>query len=67
MKDFWKNILRYPSYLISVILGVLFSFASPLLPLFKRPSTAIALSGLILASFAFLFFTLRAMLGLDAA
>lgn len=65
MEDFWSNISRYPRYFISFSLGVLYTLISPLLPLFKRPSTAIATSVLLLSALAFLVFTLRAMLGLS--
>ncbi|MCU0565204.1 MAG: DUF751 family protein [Oculatellaceae cyanobacterium Prado106] len=65
MEEFFNNVSRYPRYLISFSLGVLFSLFSPLLPLFKRPSTAIASIGFLIASIIALSFTLRAMLGLD--
>lgn len=64
MKDFFENISRYPRYLISLILGIFFAFFGKLAPLFKNPLTATALIGAIIGSLAFLFFTLRAMLGL---
>lgn len=67
MQDFFENVSRYPRYLITFILGTFISFLSPLLPLFKRPSTAIVTVGFFVAAFAFIAFTLRAMLGLDAA
>lgn len=63
MEDFFQNISRYPRYFISFSLGVLYTFAQPLIPLFQKPSTAIATSIMLLAGFAFLTFTLRAMLG----
>jgi hypothetical protein len=66
MQEFFENVSRYPRYLISFVLGTLFSAFSPLLPLFKRPATAIAAIGFLVAGFAFLAFTLRAMLALDA-
>ncbi|NET37845.1 MAG: DUF751 family protein [Cyanothece sp. SIO1E1] len=66
MEEFFKNVSRYPRYLISFSLGVLLSFVEPLAPLLKRPVTAIALIGAIIAGFLFLAFTLRAMLGLSA-
>lgn len=65
MQDFFTNVSRYPRYLVTISLGVLYTLISPLLPLFKRPSTAIATSILIAAGFAFIVFTLRAMLGLS--
>jgi type II secretory pathway component PulF len=66
MQDFFTNVSRYPRYLISFSLGVLYNLISPLLPLFKRPSTAIATSLLIASGLAFIAFTLRAMLGFSA-
>jgi len=66
MKDFFDNVARYPRYLISFTLGILLSLFSPLIPLFKRPSTAIATVTLLVSAFIFLVFTLRAMLGLNA-
>ena len=65
MGEFFENVARYPRYLISLILGIFFALLERLNPLFKNPATAIALVGLLVGTFAFLFFTLRAMLGLD--
>lgn len=65
MNDFWNNISRYPRFFVTIILGVLFNAVEPLIPLMKRPATAIALIGVLLASLTFVGFTLRAMLGLD--
>ncbi|HHP7243137.1 MAG TPA: DUF751 family protein [Elainellaceae cyanobacterium] len=67
MQDFWQNVARYPRYFISFTLGVLFAFVQPLIPLFKRPTTAIALIGVLIGAFAFITFTLRAMLGLGVS
>ena len=67
MQEFFTNVSRYPRYLISISLGVLYTLISPLLPLFKRPSTAIAAVTLVVAAFMFITFTLKAMLGLQAA
>lgn len=64
MKDFFDNVSRYPRYFISFTLGVFLNAVQPLLPLLKRPTTAIALVGAAVAGFLFLTFTLRAMLGL---
>ncbi|HEY9735573.1 MAG TPA: DUF751 family protein [Trichocoleus sp.] len=67
MKEFFENaVLRYPRYLISITLGILFNAVQPLVPLLKRPTTAIALISAVIAGFLFLSFTLRAMLGLSA-
>jgi heme/copper-type cytochrome/quinol oxidase subunit 4 len=65
MQDFFDNVSRYPRYLISFTLGIFLTAISPLLPLFKRPSTAIAAVAFLVAGFTFIAFTLRAMLGLS--
>ncbi|MGV2830488.1 DUF751 domain-containing protein [Myxosarcina sp. GI1(2024)] len=65
MQDFFENVSRYPRYLISFILGIFWAFFSALKPFLRNPVTAIALVGLSVASFAFLYFTLKAMLGLS--
>lgn len=67
MQDFFSNVSRYPRYLISFSLGVLLTMFSPLLPLFKRPVTAVATVLFLLAGFLFIGFTLRAMLGVGFA
>ncbi len=66
MQDFFNNISRYPRFLITVTLGIFFFLFDRIKPLFNRPVTAIALFGLIVATFTFLTFTLRAMLGLSS-
>ncbi len=60
---FWDNVFRYPRYLITVLLGLLLNIFAPLEPLFKRPVTLIALSGLFVGIIVFVSLTLRAMLG----
>lgn len=64
MQDFFSNVSRYPRYLITFTLGVLYSIVKPLLPLFENRVTAVALVGAVVAGFLFLTFTLKAMLGL---
>lgn len=66
MQNFWDTVSKYPVFIASVILGVLFNAVKPLAPLMQRPITAIALVSMAIAGFTFLGFTLRAMLGLDA-
>ena len=67
MQEFFENVARYPRYLISLILGIFFALFEKLKPLFKKPLTAIALVGMLVGIFAFLYFTLEAMLGLNVA
>ena len=67
MQDFFENVARYPRYLISLILGIFFALFEKLKPLFNNRLTGIALVGMLVGIFAFLYFTLEAMLGLNAA
>lgn len=64
MQEFFDNVFRYPRYLISLILGIFIAFGERLRPLFRNPVSAIALTGALISTFIFFFFTLRAMLGL---
>ncbi len=64
MQEFFDNVSRYPRYLISVSFGIFYNAIEPLIPLLKRPTTAIALISAFIAGFIGLSFTLRAMLGL---
>jgi hypothetical protein len=65
MKDYLNNASRYPRFFVTILLGVMWNFVEPLLPLLKRPTTAIALVTCVIAGFTFISFTLRAMLGLS--
>ncbi|MBW4526022.1 MAG: DUF751 family protein [Phormidium tanganyikae FI6-MK23] len=65
MQDLWSTVSKYPKFVIGVILGVILNFLAPFAPLFKRPVTAIAVTGLMIGAVAFFSFTLRAMLGLN--
>jgi hypothetical protein len=66
MGDLWNTVSKYPRFLIGVTLGVILNGFSPLLPLFKRPVTAIALTAILIALLSFFVFTLKAMLGIEA-
>jgi hypothetical protein len=65
MQEFINNISRFPRFFITVTLGIFFFLFEKLRPLLDRPVTAIALVSSIVATFVFLTFTLRAMLGLS--
>jgi sensor histidine kinase regulating citrate/malate metabolism len=64
MEGFWQNISRYPRYFVTISLGVFLNAIAPLVPLFKRPTTAVALVGILISALVFTALTLRAMLGL---
>jgi Protein of unknown function (DUF751) len=66
MGDLWGTVSKYPRFLVGVMLGVILNGFSPLLPLFKRPATAIALTAMLIALLSFFVFTLKAMLGIEA-
>ncbi|MDG2991361.1 DUF751 family protein [Candidatus Synechococcus calcipolaris G9] len=65
MQGFWENVLRYQRYFVTVLLGVVWNAVEPLVPLFKRPATAIAMISTLVAILIFVSFTLQAMLGLS--
>ncbi|MEO0540007.1 MAG: DUF751 family protein [Cyanobacteria bacterium P01_A01_bin.105] len=65
MQEFFQNVSRYPRYFITFTLGVFYSALQPLLPLLRKPTTAIALIGAVIAGFICLSLTLQAMLGLS--
>ena len=61
MGEFFSNVLSYPKYLITIVLGV---FAASLEPLVRRsdnPITAISLIGALISGLMTLTFILRAM------
>ena len=61
MGEFFANVMRYPKYLITIILGV---FAASLEPLVRRssnPITAISIIGAFISGFLTLAFIVRAM------
>ena len=61
MREFFVNVTRYPRYLIAFGLGVLNSFAQPLVQRLSNPVTAIALIGGLISGFVSLVLVLRAM------
>lgn len=65
IQDLWNTVSKYPKFVIGVVLGVILNAFAPLVPMFKRPVSAIALVGILVGSFAFVSFTLKAMLGLN--
>ncbi|UBF26821.1 DUF751 family protein [Kovacikia minuta CCNUW1] len=65
MENLWNTVSKWPVFIFASILGVFLNAIKPIRPLLKNPVTAIALVGLLVAGFAFVAFTLRAMLGLN--
>lgn len=67
MGEFFNNVSRYPRYFISLGLGIFYSIFLWIRPLFRDRLTSVALVGIIVGFFAFIYFTLTAMLGLTPA
>lgn len=65
MSKFWNNILKFPRFLVSVILGLILIIISPFFVLFKKPLTSfffiISLTSLI----AILTITIQKMLNIE--
>ena len=64
MKNFFDNVLRYPRYFITFVLGIFFSIFEWVKPIVNDRTTATVLGVLLLCSLVFVTLTLRAMLGL---
>ncbi len=65
MPEFWENVLRFPRFFISSMLGLVFIIIGPFLNLLRRPQTAILFVVIIVSSLIFISLTLKAMLSLD--
>ncbi|PSP17269.1 MAG: DUF751 domain-containing protein [Cyanobacteria bacterium QS_8_64_29] len=63
MQELLRNISRFPKFLVAISFGIFFALFDRLRPLLRKPVTATALIGALASALAFLFFTLRAMLG----
>lgn len=67
MQEFFQNVARYPTYMVALILGIFISIYDWLKPVFfKNKITTTASVGALFGVLAFFYFTLRAMLGLEA-
>jgi hypothetical protein len=65
MPDFWENLLRFPRFFISSILGLVLTILGPFFNLLRDPKTTWILVITILACIVFLTLTLEAMLNLN--
>jgi hypothetical protein len=64
MNDFWTNVLRYPRFFISSLIGLLLVIATPFRNLFKNPQSRIFLGLFVLVSLVALILILRSMVAL---
>ena len=61
MGEFFSNVLRYPKYLITIILGVFAAALDPLIRRSRNPITAVALIGALVSGLLTIALMLRAM------
>ena len=64
MNDFWTNILRYPRFFISSLIGLLLVIITPFRNLFKNPQSRIFLFVGVLAFVIILYSILKSMVAL---
>ena len=64
MNSFWTNILRYPRFFISSLVGLILVILTPFRNLFKIPKLRIFLISLIISIFIGLYFILINMTAL---
>ena len=64
MNDFWTNILRYPRFFISSLIGLVLVIVTPFRNLFKDPKLRIFLIVFLLLFFITLYNILINMFGL---
>ncbi len=65
MPDFWENLLRFPRFLISSILGLILTILGPFFNLLRNPKSTWVLIVITIMSVGFLILTLEAMLDLN--
>ena len=61
MGEFFSNVMRYPKYLITIILGIFAAFFEPLIQRSRNPLTAISTIGALISGVLTLIFLVRAM------
>jgi hypothetical protein len=65
MPDFWENVLRFPRFFVSSILGLLLTILGPFFNLLNKPRTTVIFIILSFFSVCFLTITLKLMLGIS--
>jgi len=64
MNDFWTNILRYPRFFISSLLGLILVILTPFRNLFKTPKLRIFVILVFFLSILTLYIIIKNMVGL---
>ena len=65
MPTFWENVLRFPRFFISSVIGLVLIIFGPFLNLLRKPQTAIVFFTIFGGWILFLDITLKAMLNLE--
>jgi hypothetical protein len=65
MPTFWENVLRFPRFFISSVIGLILIIFGPSLNLLRKPQTAILFFAIVGGLILFLGTTLKAMLSLE--
>nr|YP_010277059.1 Ycf33 [Thalassionema frauenfeldii]UHY40582.1 Ycf33 [Thalassionema frauenfeldii]UHY40971.1 Ycf33 [Thalassionema frauenfeldii] len=63
MKDFWKNISRYPRFFLSSVIGLILIIITPIRNLFKLPKLRIFVIFLIILVISTTVLIIRKMTG----
>jgi hypothetical protein len=64
MNDFWTNILRYPRFFISSLLGLVFVIITPFRNLFKNPQSRVVVIIFVVLFIIVLSLILKSMVAL---
>ena len=64
MNNFWSNIVRYPRFFISSMIGLILIILTPFRNLFKTPKLRLFLILFSLVFILSLYFTIKTMVGL---
>jgi hypothetical protein len=64
MNNFWTNIVRYPRFFISSMIGLILIILTPFRNLFKTPKLRLFLILFSLVFILSLYFTIKTMVGL---
>ncbi|MFY8248262.1 MAG: DUF751 domain-containing protein [Gloeomargaritales cyanobacterium] len=65
MPTFWENVLRFPRFFISSVIGLLLIIFGPALNLLRKPQTAVVFLFAFGSLIVFIGSTLKAMLSLE--
>ena len=65
MPDFWENVLRFPRFFVSSVIGLILTILGPFFNLLNKPKTTVIFVIVSIIGVSFLTITLKLMLGID--